>query len=116
METILKGVGKKVVISRGQPTVIIGERINPTGKKRLADTLTAGDLSVVKEEAIRQVEAGAHVLDINVGAAGVDEVDLLPQAVRLVLENVRVPVCIDTPDAAALAAALAVHREMNPDG
>ena len=116
METILKGMGKKVIVSRDRPTVMIGERINPTGKKRLADALTAGDLSVVKEEALKQVEAGAHVLDVNVGAAGVDEVDLLPRAVRLVLETVEVPICIDTPNGEALAAALAVHKEVNPDG
>lgn len=116
METILKGLGDKVVIGRDRPTVIIGERINPTGKRRLAGALTAGDLSVVREEALKQVDAGADVLDVNVGAAGVDEVDLLPKAVRLVLETVDVPVCIDTPNAEALAAALAVHKELNPSG
>ncbi len=116
METVLKGLGKKVVISRAWPVVMIGERINPTGKKRLVAALTAGDLAIVKEEALNQVAVGAHVLDVNVGAAGVNEEELLPAAVRLVLENVDVPVCIDTPDAKALAAALAVHRELNPDG
>ncbi len=116
METILKGLGQQVVIGRDRPTVIIGERINPTGKKRLAAALTAGDLSVVREEALKQVDAGAHVLDVNVGAAGVDEVDILPKAVKLVLETVDVPVCIDTPNGEALAAALAVHKEINPTG
>lgn len=116
METILKGLGEEVVIGRDRPTVIIGERINPTGKKRLAGALIAGDLSVVREEALKQVEAGADVLDVNVGAAGVDEVDILPKAVKLVLETVDVPVCIDTPNGEALAAALAVHKEINPTG
>jgi len=116
METILKGLGQQVVIGRDRPTVIIGERINPTGKRRLAAALTAGDLSVVREEALKQVDAGAHVLDVNVGAAGVDEVDILPKAVKLVLETVDVPVCIDTPNGEALAAALAVHKEINPTG
>ena len=116
METILKGAGKEVVIGSDRPTVIIGERINPTGKKKLAAALLAGDLEVVRQEALAQVEAGADVLDVNVGAAGVDEVDLLPRAVRLVLETVDVPVCIDTPNAEALAAALAVHKELLPDG
>jgi 5-methyltetrahydrofolate--homocysteine methyltransferase len=78
--------------------------------------LGAGELGIVRQEALAQVEAGADLLDVNVGAAGVDEVDLLPRAVRLVLETVDVPVCIDTPDGAALAAALAVHKELNPDG
>jgi 5-methyltetrahydrofolate--homocysteine methyltransferase len=116
MDTILKGTGKKVVIGAGRPTVILGERINPTGKKRLAAALVAGDLGVVRQEALGQIEAGANILDVNVGAAGVDEVDLLPKAVKLVLETVDAPVAIDTPDGEALAAALAVHKELVPDG
>jgi len=116
METILRGTGKKVVIGDGRPTVILGERINPTGKKRLAAALLAGDLGVVCQEASAQVEAGADLLDVNVGAAGVDEKDLLPRAVRAVMDMVDVPICIDTPDAEALAAALAAHKELNPDG
>lgn len=116
METILKGTGKKVIIGDGRPTVIIGERINPTGKKKLAAALLAGDLDIVRREALAQVKAGADVLDVNVGAANVDEADLLPKAVRLVMETVDVPVCIDTANGEALAAALAVHKELNPDG
>lgn len=116
METVLKGMSKKVVIADGRPTVLLGERINPTGKKKLAAALLAGDLEIVRQEALAQVEAGADILDVNVGAAGVDEVDLLPKAVKLVLETVDVPVCIDTPDGEALEAALAVHKELNPDG
>jgi len=116
METVLKGTGKKVIVGGDRPTVIIGERINPTGKKKLAAALVAGDLEIVRREALAQVEAGAAVLDVNVGAAGVDEVELLPKAVRMVMETVNVPVCIDTPDAKALAAALAVHKELAPAG
>jgi len=116
MQTVLKGMTKQVIIGDDRPTVIIGERINPTGRKKLAAALLAGDLEPVRREALAQVEAGADVLDINVGAAGVDEVDLLPKAVRLVMETVDVPVCIDTPNAEALAAALAVHRELAPTG
>jgi 5-methyltetrahydrofolate--homocysteine methyltransferase len=116
METILKSAKKTVVISPEGPTVFIGERINPTGKKRLAAALCQGNLDVVREEAKAQVEAGADVLDVNVGAAGVNEVDLLPKAVRLVMETVDVPVCIDSADAEALQAALAVHREIAPEG
>ena len=116
METILKGMKKKVVIAEGRPTVLLGERINPTGKKKLAAALVAGDLEVVRQEALAQVEAGADLLDVNVGAASVDEVDLLPKAVKLVLETVDVPVAIDTADGKALAAALAMHKEVNPDG
>jgi 5-methyltetrahydrofolate--homocysteine methyltransferase len=116
MDTVLKGMKKQVVIGDGRPTAILGERINPTGKKRLAAALAAGDLEVVRQEALAQVDAGAHILDVNVGAAGVDETDLLPRAVRLVLETVDVPIAIDTADGEALAAALATHRELNPDG
>jgi 5-methyltetrahydrofolate--homocysteine methyltransferase len=116
METVLKSAKTSVTISPDRPTVFIGERINPTGKKRLAATLVEGDLSVVRKEAEEQVEAGADVLDVNVGAAGVDEVDLLPKAVRLVMETVDVPVCIDSADAEAVRAALSVHRELAPEG
>ncbi len=116
METVLKGIGKKVVIGDDRPTVIIGERINPTGKKKLSAALVAGDLSIVEKEALAQVEAGAHILDVNVGAAGVNEVDLLPKAVRLVMETIDVPICIDTANSEAMAAALAVHKELAPEG
>jgi 5-methyltetrahydrofolate--homocysteine methyltransferase len=116
METVLVGTGKKVVISDDRPTVIIGERINPTGKKKLSAALAEGDLSIVHKEALAQVEAGADVLDVNVGAAGVDEVDLLPKAVKLVMETVDRPICIDTADTQAMAAALAMHKELAPEG
>ncbi|MBN1810989.1 MAG: pterin-binding protein, partial [Anaerolineae bacterium] len=75
METILKSAKKTVIISPENPTALIGERINPTGKKRLAAALIEGDLEIVRQEALAQIEAGADVLDVNVGAAGVDEVD-----------------------------------------
>jgi 5-methyltetrahydrofolate--homocysteine methyltransferase len=116
METVLVGTGKKVVISDALPTVIVGERINPTGKKRLSAALAEGDLSIVHKEALAQIEAGADVLDVNVGAAGVDEVDLLPKAVKLVMETVDVPICIDTADTEAMAAALEMHKDLAPEG
>ncbi len=116
MDTILKSVKKTVIISPEKPTVLIGERINPTGKKRLAAALAEGDLELVRKEALAQVEAGADVLDVNVGAAGIDEVELLPQAVRVVMETVDAPVCIDTANLEALRAALAVHQEIAPAG
>jgi len=116
METILKSAKKTVIISPEKPTVLIGERINPTGKKRLPAALAAGDLEIVRQIALAQVEAGADVLDVNVGAAGVDEVALLPQAVRVVMETVDAPICIDTANLEALRAALTVHRELAPEG
>jgi len=116
METILKSARKTVTISPDRPTVIIGERINPTGKKRLSAALAKGNLEIIGIEAEAQVEAGADVLDVNVGAAGVDEVDLLPRAVRLVMETVAAPVCIDSANIEALRAALIVHKELAPEG
>jgi 5-methyltetrahydrofolate--homocysteine methyltransferase len=90
--------------------VLIGERINPSGKKRLAAALQAGDWELVRQEAIAQVQSGADILDVNVGLAGVDEVALLPQAVQAVMETVDVPLCLDSHDPRALAAALKVYR------
>ncbi len=116
METILSSKSKTVIISPERPTVLIGERINPTGKKRLAAALMEGNLEPVRTEAVAQVEAGADVLDVNVGATGVDEVELLPAAVRLVMETVDVPLCIDSANPEALRAALTVYKEMAPHG
>lgn len=116
METVLRSATQEVIIGPQHRTVFIGERINPTGKKKLAAALVAGDLEMVRREASNQVAAGADVLDVNVGAAGVDEVDLLPQAVQTVMETVEAPVCIDTADGKALAAALALHKELAPQG
>lgn len=116
METMLKGITRVVVIGPQRPTVLIGERINPTGRKRLTAALQSGDLTLVREEALAQVAAGADVIDINVGAAGVDQMRLLPQAVRVVMEAVDVPVALDTASIEALAAALATVREVSPQG
>ena len=116
METILKSAQKTVVISPERPTVLIGERINPTGRKRLSAALEGGNLGIVRLEAEAQVQAGADVLDVNVGVITVDEVDLLPRAMRLVMETVEVPVCIDSPNVEALRAALKAHKELAPEG
>lgn len=110
MDTKVSTPTKEVVISYDRPTVIIGERINPTGKKKLADALRAGDLSVVKKEAIEQVAAGAAILDCNVNTQGVDELKMLPEAVKLIMETVDVPICIDSPNVDALAASLKVYK------
>lgn len=116
METVLRSTRKTVVIGPDKPTILIGERINPTGKKRLAAALAEGNLDIVRQEAEAQVEAGADVLDVNVGAAGIDEVELLPKAVKLVAETVDVPLCMDSANPAALRAALTLYRELVPDG
>jgi len=108
METIIKSEKKELVISIDRPFVIIGEKINPTGRKKLAAALKDGDFEYVKQIALRQVAAGADILDVNVGVPGVDEVDLLPKVAKIVSETVDVPLCLDSANRDALAAALAV--------
>jgi 5-methyltetrahydrofolate--homocysteine methyltransferase len=110
METRVSSATKEVIISDKRPTVFIGERINPTGKKKLAAALQAGDLGLVCQEALAQVQAKADILDVNVGAAGVDETVLLPQAIQAVMNTVDVPLCIDSSKPKALEAALKVYR------
>jgi len=110
METKVLSQSKEVIIGDTQPTVLIGERINPTGKKKLAEALKAGDLDIVREEALAQVQAGADILDVNVGTFGVDEVALLPRAVQAVMDTVDVPLCLDSSDPDALEAALKVYK------
>ena len=110
METVLKGSRGAVRIAPDRPTVLIGERINPTGRRRLAAEFVAGNVEIVEDEALAQVAAGADVIDVNVGAVGVDQVALLPRAVELAQEVMEVPLSIDTPDPEALAAALKVYQ------
>lgn len=109
METKLSSVTKEVIISENR-TTLIGERINPTGKKKLAEALKAGDFEIVRQEARNQVAAGADILDVNVGAGGVDEVVVLPQIVKLLAEETDTPLCFDSGDGNALEAALKVYQ------
>jgi 5-methyltetrahydrofolate--homocysteine methyltransferase len=90
--------------------VLIGERINPAGKKKLAEALKKVNLDIVRSEARAQAQAGADILDVGVGTFGVDEVELLPRAVRAVMETVDIPLCIDTTNPAALEAALKYYK------
>ncbi len=110
MQTILKGPSSEVIIAPDMPVVIIGERINPTGRKAFSAELQAGDLSRIARDAQAQADMGALVLDVNVGAAGVDEVKLLPEAIRIVQATVDLPVSIDSANPAALAAGLKVAQ------
>src|SRR3990172_1448718 len=96
METILTYKDRTTIISREHPFVIIGERINPTRRKKLAESMSQGDFSVVQEDAVRQVEAGAHVLDVNAGIPGGDEPALLRGAAQAVMEVASLPICFDT--------------------
>jgi 5-methyltetrahydrofolate--homocysteine methyltransferase len=110
METRVTRPTKEVIIGEGRPTVLIGERLNPSGKKKLAGALQAGDLDIVRREALAQVQAGADILDINVGTFGIDEITMLPRAVKAVIETVDTPLCLDSAHPEALEAALKVYR------
>lgn len=90
-------------------TLIIGERINPTGRSRLAEELREGKLDLALADAAAQAEAGADYIDVNVGAPGVDETELLPRLVTAVAEKTGLPVCIDSADPAALNVALEAY-------
>jgi 5-methyltetrahydrofolate--homocysteine methyltransferase len=111
METRITSAEKEVIIGEGRPTVLIGERINPSGRKKLSEALKAGQLEIIGGEAEAQVEAGADVIDVNVGGAfGVNEVAVLPEAVKIAMKAVDVPLCIDSSNADALVAALKVYK------
>jgi 5-methyltetrahydrofolate--homocysteine methyltransferase len=106
MKTLLQGRSEQMLIEDGGPFVVIGERINPSGRQGLAASLAEGDMSLVRRDAVAQLEAGAQVIDVNVSAAGVDEARVLPLAVEAVAEVVDVPICIDSTDLKGLAEAL----------
>jgi 5-methyltetrahydrofolate--homocysteine methyltransferase len=110
METTLTSATQTVIIGPDHPLVIIGERINPTGRKKLAKALEEGNLKLVQEEATKQVQEGAHVLDVNVGISGIDEPKLLKEAILAVREVTEVPLCIDSALPAALEAGLQVYE------
>jgi len=110
METKVSSPSKEVIIGDNQPTVLIGERINPAGKKKLAEALKAGDLEIVRKEALAQTQAGADIIDVNVGVFGIDEAALLPKAVQAVMETVDTPLCLDSSNPDALEAALKVYK------
>ena len=110
METRVSSATKEVLIGDEHPTVLIGERINPAGKKRMSEALKAGNLDIIRKEAMEQVRAGAGILDINVSTFGVDEVTRLPQAVQAVMDTVDVPLCIDSTKPEAIEEALKVYK------
>jgi len=110
LTTTISSKGKTVEINRDKPTVIIGERINPTGRKKVLAALEAGEFGLVRDDAISQVQAGAAVLDVNAGVPGADEPLLLQQIMRTVMEVTDVPLCIDTANPAALEAALSIYE------
>lgn len=98
-----------VAISRDKPTAIIGERINPTGRKKMQKALQEGNFEIVRQDAVAQVEAGAAILDVNAGVPSADEPELLKRVMSEVMSVTDVPLCIDTADPEALAAALSAY-------
>ncbi len=107
METrVVSPKGKEVVIGDKLPTILIGERINPFGKGPIKDGLVSGNMEPVRQEAIKQVEAGADILIISVAAFGVDENVIFPKAVEAVMNAVDVPLCLESRNPAALEKAL----------
>ena len=110
METRLSSQGREVVVSGDRPFVIIGERINPTGRKVLAAEMKEGKMDRVRADAIAQAAAGAHMLDVNAGIPLADEPAILARAIQLVQSITDVPLSIDSSIVAALEAGLAVYK------
>ena len=110
VESSVSSGTKTVVIGPSRPLVIIGERINPTGRKELAASLEKGNLDLVRSEAIRQVEEGAHILDVNVGVSGIDEPKMLREAIIAIQEVTDVPLCIDSALPKALEEGLKAYK------
>lgn len=110
METTLASRGRTVVIGPDQPFCLIGERINPTGRKVLAAQMRDGSFAMVRRDAVAQVEAGAQVLDLNAGIPGLDEAAVLAETVRQVMDVTEAPLCLDSSVVEALEAALSAYE------
>ena len=109
-ETIVSSAAKEIRIGFDQPFAIIGERINPTGRKMLAKEMAEGDFSRVEKDALAQVAAGAHMLDVNAGIPLADEPGILAETIKLVQSLTDVPLSIDSSIVAALEAGLEVYQ------
>jgi 5-methyltetrahydrofolate--homocysteine methyltransferase len=110
MDTVLRSRSRSVTIGADQPFCVIGERINPTGRKVFAEELRNGDLSTVTVDALAQAAAGADMLDVNAGIPLVDEPELLKSMLRTVQDAVDLPICIDSSVIEALEAGLSVYE------
>jgi 5-methyltetrahydrofolate--homocysteine methyltransferase len=110
VRTSLRSAKREVIIGGDQPFCIIGERINPTGRKIFQEQLRAGDLSRIQIDVTQQLAGGAMVLDVNMGVPLADEVDLMIQAVRLIQGLTDVPLCLDSSVIEALEAGLATYE------
>jgi len=109
-DTVISSATREVVLGLERPFVMIGERINPTGRKILAAEMAAGNFSRVEADALAQVAAGAHMLDVNAGIPLADEPAILARAVQLVQSITDLPLSIDSSIVKALEAGLAVYR------
>jgi 5-methyltetrahydrofolate--homocysteine methyltransferase len=109
-ETHLRGTSKEVVIGHGHRFCLIGERINPTGRRIFQEQLRAGDMSAIEKDVKAQVEGGADVLDVNMGVPLTDEPELLAKAIQMVQGLTDLPICIDSSVVEALEAGLAVYQ------
>ena len=109
-KTLISSHKQEITIGFDSPFCVIGERINPTGRKLLAAEMAAGDYSRVLSDALAQVEAGATMLDVNAGIPMADEPAILAKAIQLVQEVVDVPLAIDSSIVAALEAGLSVYK------
>ena len=108
--TVLRSATKEVVLGHDRPFTIIGERINPTGRKIFQEQLRAGDFSAIERDVAMQVAGGADVLDVNMGVPLTDEPDLLATAIRLVQSRTDLPICIDSSVVEALEAGLDAYQ------
>ncbi|HJN41688.1 MAG: dihydropteroate synthase [Anaerolineales bacterium] len=109
-ETIVSSSTREVRIGPERPFVLIGERINPTGRKKLSEELAVGDFSRVEKDAFAQARAGAHMLDVNCGVPMSDEAALLADALRLLQSLLDLPLCIDSSMVPALEAGLSTYQ------
>jgi 5-methyltetrahydrofolate--homocysteine methyltransferase len=108
--TVLRSATKEVVLGHDRPFTIIGERINPTGRKIFQEQLRAGDFSAIERDVAAQVAGGADVLDVNMGVPLTDEPELLATAIRLVQSRTDLPICIDSSVVEALEAGLDAYQ------
>lgn len=106
---MLTSRSKTITVDRELPTVLIGERINPTGRKKLAEEIRGGSFASVKREALDQIKAGAHMLDVNMGVAGIDQAAAMQRAITEISQLTDAPLAIDTTDPAALEAGLRAY-------
>lgn len=109
-ETVLSSATRELVIGFDRPFVIIGERINPTGRKIMAEEMKMGDYSRVESDTLAQVAAGAHMLDVNAGIPLADEPRILAESIQLVQSLTDVPLSIDSSIIDALEAGLSVYK------